>query len=278
MMPDSGDVDKAFGRFLKVPTDSNRTLLDEALIEYRELWITSRSLPKLFPSFSEINGPRRHYSYESQRRHASYDLEIVAEEINHDGIPLRLALQMRSGKGIDNPYWQISWRTLYKNGGTNRRFYKTKNGYVVAPVSTALTLINNLKDRNAFTEKYADNRLGSQSEFDVLVSADMSASEREQWLVNITDPNEDWGSMPYFVIVSDPHPDWRKVFICNTETRFMTFRSIVRKSNSYMPKIMLRDNCDWWLDNSMMDASVHQMGVFHQHLLNLNETSTMLKP
>jgi hypothetical protein len=265
-MPDSEGANKAFMRFLEVPTDSNRALLDEALIEYRELWITSKSVPKAFPS-SRSDVPRTN---------ASYDLEIVVEEINHDGLPLRLALQMRSGKGIDNPYWQISWRTLYKNGGTNRRFYKTKNGYVVAPVGTALTLINNLKDRNAFTEKYADNRLGSQSELDVLISADMSAGEREQWLFNITDPNEDWGSMPYFVIVSDPHPDWRKVFICNTDTKFMTFRSIVRKSNSYMPKIMLRDNCDWWLDNSMMDASVHQMDVFYQHLLNLNSTSTML--
>ena len=95
----------------------------------------------------------------------------------------------------------------------------------------------------------------------------MTASEKTEHLGGVTSPDEDWGTNPFFVIVSDPSDQWKKVLIINTETDAATFRSIT-ESPDYKPKKVLRPNVTWWLDNSMMDANVQQMRVFHRQLQN----------
>lgn len=85
------------------------------------------------------------------------------------------------------------------------------------------------------------------------------------WTVRVFAEEEDWGKNPYFVIVSDPNDNWRKVLIANQETGIVTFRSITQ-DDSYMPKKVLRQESPWYPDNSMMDASVQQMRVFREKL------------
>lgn len=75
------------------------------------------------------------------------------------------------------------------------------------------------------------------------------------------------------MIVSDPNDNWRKVLIANRETGIVTFRSITQ-DDGYMPKKVLRPGSSWYLDNSMMDASVQQMQVLRQHLTALTDFNT----
>lgn len=182
-----------------------------------------------------------------------------------DGIPVTLALQKRMNAGNGESWWTLSWRTRYSAEGTNRRFYMTKNGCWTIPVAIALDMIVEIGSRGGLSRRFFDHR-GPPSP-DALVSSEMTAAEKTERLCRITSPAEDWGISPFFVIVSDPSDQWKKVLIIDTETDAATFRSIT-ESPDYKPKKVLRPNVTWWLDNSMMDANVQQMRVFHQQIQN----------
>lgn len=177
-----------------------------------------------------------------------------------DGIPVKLTLQKRiAGFDVEKPWWTLCWRTNYSVGGSNRRFYISKGDCWVIPADIALEMIDEMESLGGLHEGYFDHR-GGTSPPEFLVSTEMANA-----LEGITGPDEDWGVYPFFVICSDPSREWKKVLLINTETNIATFRSIT-ENPSYKPKKVLRPNAGWWLDNSMMDANVQQMRVFHSQL------------
>ena len=184
-----------------------------------------------------------------------------------DGIPVKLALQKRTSETAGISWWVLSWRTRYSPNGTNRRFYSTEKGIWTIPATETLEMMEEMESRGAMGQEYLDRRAGSNV-CDTRVSTRMTPEEKEHELAIFTNPEEDWGSDPFFVVNLDPNADWRKVLIVNTDTGIATFRSIT-KNPDYMPKKELRPGADWWLDNSMMDANVQQTKAFCSNLRNL---------
>ena len=183
------------------------------------------------------------------------------------GIAVELALQKRTSEAAGASWWVLSWRTKYSPNGTNRRFYFAKKHFWTIPATEALKMMEELESKGALGQEYLDQRRAGFV-YDPLVSTKMTPEEKEDKLVSFTDPEEDWGSDPFFVVNSDPNKNWRKVLIVNTDTGIATFRSIT-KDSGYMPKKELRPGADWWLDNSMMDANVQQMKAFYSNLRDL---------
>jgi hypothetical protein len=180
-----------------------------------------------------------------------------------DGFPVTLALQKRTAQKVEHPWYTLSWRTRYSPGGSNRRFYMTKNGCWTIPIGTALNMIRQMKALGGLDENYFDIR--RRPCFTTLVSTELAAGRRVAEYENLTAPDEDWGEDPFFVVAFDPHESWKKAVIVHPQTGVATFRSIT-SDPSYSPKKVLRPGEGWWLDNSMMDANVQQMLEFSKHL------------
>ena len=249
----SKSLRNTFNAYIKAPTEKNRAKLVAAMEEYRELWITACAS-------GGTSNPG------SRTPPTSYSRAMKAmREI--DGIEVALALQERTRSADATSWWVLSWRTKYSPNGTNRRFYSTKNGIWTIPATEALEMMEEMESRGALGQEYLDSRcLGFVCS--TLVSTRMTPEEKEHELAIFTNPEEDWGSDPFFVVNSDPNKNWKKVLIVNTETGVATFRSIT-KNPDYMPKKELRPGADWWLDNSMMDANVQQTKAFYSNLRDL---------
>jgi hypothetical protein len=179
-----------------------------------------------------------------------------------DGIPVKLALQKRTNETRGESHWTLSWRTRYSPGGRNRRFYQTQNGFWTISVAVALEMIQEMNAWGGLDEKYFDPR---PFELKALVSTEMTLGESAEELARLTGPDEDWGSDPFFVIISDPNDKWKKIMIVDSDTDTATFRSITEDPD-YKPKTALRPGDGWWLDNSMMDANVQQTRAFYSNL------------
>ena len=260
-MADDTQSKVAFMNFMTAPTKENKILLDSALEEYRDNWIQDKA-------FGNAEIPVNVNSLSPQ---TSYELEKVVEAENICGTPIKLALQERSSAREETPYWTISWRTLYQKGGKNRRFYKTdKYGYWSLPIQTALSLIESLKDQGGLDDAFLDARKLGDYEF--VCSDELKPLEKIKKLSEITGDNETWDEKSFFVIISDPNPNWQKILIADANHSLVTFRSLTRDGN-YMPKTILRGNSEWWLDNSMLDANVQQFKIFYDHLLKLQEAT-----
>jgi hypothetical protein len=190
----------------------------------------------------------------------SYDRELAVTRVV-SGIPVKLALQERTTDGTS--WWTVSWRTLYSRDGSNRRFYMTKGGCWTIPAGVALELMGELEVLGGLEEKYFDFR--RRPRFLTSTSRDMSSAQRIEALANMTGPEEDWGTDPFFVITSDPNDHWKKVLIVNNDSDIATFRSITENPD-YKPKKALRPGAHWWLDNSMLDANVQQTRAFYLNL------------
>ena len=78
-------------------------------------------------------------------------------------------------------------------------------------------------------------------------------------------PNEMWGNDPFFVVLNDPHMQWRKILLVNRQTGTATFRSTTT-DDTYMPRKTLRPGSPWYLDNSMQDTNVQQAKVMLKEL------------
>ncbi len=252
--PTTQNLSSAIEAFFGAPTRDNHHRLLEAADEYRDLWIEAQASGK--PLTTHKTPPREPTTTYDRKRE-------IMETI--DGIPVKLALQSRTSASVEKPWWVLSWRTRYSSGGSNRRFYLTKEGCWTLPAATALEMMQQMAEQGGFDEAYFDHR--RRPDFETIVSTGMSPTEKQEWLERITGPDEDWGSDPYFVITFDPNENWKKVMIVNTDDDTATFRSIT-EDPEYMPKKVLRPGADWWLDNSMMDANVQQMSPF---LTNLEE-------
>lgn len=244
----------AVDTYIEAPTGKNREMLDEAADEYREGWIQAQ-----VSSMGRADAKDK-----SRASTTAYDRQLEVERIVN-GISVKLALQERTSATVEKRWWTLSWRTKYSPGGSNRRFYLTKQGCWYIPAPVALEMIDELEAMGGMSQDYVDQR--QQSSREPLVSTKMSDTEKAMAFEGITGPEEDWGANPFFVISFDPNDQWKKVMIINTDTNVATFRSITRDLD-YMPKKLLRPGTDWWLDNSMMDANVQQMRKFHMHLRN----------
>ena len=243
----------AVDAYIEAPTGENRERVIHAADDYREAWIVARA-----------PGAGANTKSKSRTPTTTYDRQCEVTRVV-EGIPVKLALQERTSAGVEKPWWTLSWRTKYSADGSNRRFYLIKDGCWTIPATVALEMIDEMESLGGLGEEYRDYR--RRPSFKTLVSAEMTASERTDALDGITGPDEDWGADPFFVINFDPNHQWQKVFIINPENNIATFRSIT-KNRDYMPKKVLRPKADWWLDNSMMDANVQQMRVFHAQLKN----------
>jgi hypothetical protein len=135
----------------------------------------------------------------------------------------------------------------------------TTNGCWTIPARVALEMIDEVGARGGLDDSYLDHR--GKKELSPRVSTAMTAAERSEAFATIVGPDEDWGRDPFFVICPDPGKHWQKVLIMNTSTEVATFRSITT-DRSYKQKKTLRPAEGWWLDNSMMDASVQQTRAF----------------
>lgn len=238
--------------FLETPTKENQEQLLLAADEYREQWIVAQA--SLAASVKKAANDRTPST--------TYDRRLEVEMVI-DGIPVKLALQQRTSASVDHPWWTLSWRTKYSSGGSNRRFYLTKNGCWTIPSMTALSMMEKMEALGGLNEQYFDHR--RRPDFETLVSSEMLPEQRKEALSKVTGPDEDWGDDPFFVITYDPDANWKKVMIVDSDTEIATFRSITEDPD-YMPKKVLRPGERWWLDNSMMDANVQQLKEFYSQL------------
>lgn len=248
--------------FLAAPTRSNQDLVTQAAEQYREEWIAAQAKAK---------PPKPASTDPGQPAPTSYDRKIETREQLANGVPVKLALQQRTSARDNATWWCVSWRSKLSPSGPNRRFYLSSGEYWSLPLKTAVSLLDELASKGGLDEQYFDRRRPGFSAENPLVSDNMTAAEKAEWAARIFAEEEDWGQDPYFVIASDPNDNWRKVLIANRETGVVTFRSITQ-DDGYMPKKVLRQGSSWYLDNSMMDASVQQMRVFKQHLNQLGST------
>jgi len=232
------------------PTADNRDRLVVAADGYREKWIVDQASRGASNMANARQTP------------TSYDRELEVMSVV-DGIPVKLALQQRTSKTEPDPWWTLSWRTKYSAKGSNRRFYLADGACWTIPAKTALDMIDDLEASGGMHQQYFDRR--SKSEIEPTVSIELAPQQRTEAFAKVTGPKEDWGNDPFFVITLDPNRNWKKVLIVNTVSGSATFRSITEDPD-YMPKKVLRAGAGWWLDNSMMDASVQQMKVFQIHL------------
>ena len=242
----------AVGAYLSAPTNNNRDRLISAADEYREKWIVAQA------SRERLSGR----SPNARISPTSYDRELEVMRVI-DGIPVKLAVQERTSEAEPDPWWTLSWRTKYSAEGSNRRFYLANGSCWTISAAVALEMIDELEALGGMHERYFDRR--PQSDAEPIVSTNLTPQQRVEALKRVTGPDEDWGSAPYFVINPDSNRNWKKVLIVNANSDIATFRSITEAAD-YMPKKVLRPGVDWWLDNSMMDASVQQMRVFQAEL------------
>lgn len=242
--------------FLVTPTRSNQELVIEAAEQYREHWIATQGA---------VKAPKPASTNSSQPALTSYDRKIETREQLANGVPVKLALQQRTSVKANATWWCVSWRSKLSATGPNRRFYLSSGAYWSLPLKTAISLVDELAEKGGLEEQYFDRRQPGFSAENPLISDNMTPAEKADWTARVFAEEEDWGTNPYFVIVSDPNDNWRKVLIANRKTGIVTFRSITQ-DGSYMPKKVLREGSSWYLDNSMMDANVQQMRVFRQQL------------
>ena len=263
-------LSESVAAFIQSPTSANRDALLAAADQYRDWWIEAQASAQGAQAIAP--GSRSAATFGgtvpgSAVPPTSYDREMATREHLVDGIPVKLVLQERTSVHEKLPWWVISWRTRLRPGGPNRRFYKTQGLFWSLPAKVALDLMQDLRGKGALQPQLDDHR---GSNLEVVVSSGIATAERDQLLREITGPDEDWGSNPFFVVAADPNPEWRKVMIVDTDTGTATFRSLT-KSTTYRPRTELRPGCEWSLDNSMMDTGAEQMRAFLENLSHLLE-------
>ena len=74
-------------------------------------------------------------------------------------------------------WFVISWRTLLKPGGHNRRFYLTGGDAWTLDARTALDMLTKLEELGALDERYYDR--DRRPDFKVITSDDVNTVERE---------------------------------------------------------------------------------------------------
>ncbi|MFV8817123.1 hypothetical protein [Haliea sp. E17] len=131
------------------------------------------------------------------------------------------------------------------------------------PAIIARDMLLEMDSLGGFDEQYFDLR--RRPNFAVTNSTDLGHVRRDYVLEEITAEEENWGDSPQFLVCSDPSSYWKKVMLVDTNRQMVMFRSITLDP-LYKPKKTIRNGADWWLDNSMIDANVQQMGAMSDAL------------
>jgi len=248
-------LNQAFELFVDTPTRQGQEGLVVAAEDYREEWIVNRSTVEPVQTRKSTNNqaPTRY----------SKILSVAGKQ--PDGTELTLALQSRTKTSEDASYSYhvVSWRTRLKPGGSNRRFYFTKEKAWTLDATLALDMLQDLEKNGGLNDKYFD--LKRRPNFSTIVSNELPDDKRLSLYNEITLADEQWGATPFFIVLEQREDGWRKILIVNRETGEATFRSTTRREE-YMPRKTIRDDSEWYLDNSMQDTNVQQAKVFIEHL------------
>ena len=191
----------------------------------------------------------------------------------HNGIHVNILLNEISIPEEPKTYYSLSWRTRYRRGGANRRFYYTnRDGYWRIPVLTALELLETAERRGFLHPRYDDPQIRHQGTNNKIIDPrhyDGNAREYGRVFAEIADGGEDWGKHPTFVIVEVPDRTWRKIMIVDSAKEVCTFRSTTQDSEYNLLTRRPHLAPPWIMDNSMQDASVAMMRQFLQVLRTL---------
>ena len=246
-------LNQSFNYFLEIPTQQGQDALIAAAEDYREEWIKSMA--------AGVGIRKSHASKEVTTR---YKKVFSVFGTQPDGTEITLSLQSRTKAASNATWYAVSWRTRLKPGGANRRFHFTDNNAWTIDAPQALKMLGELDALGGLEEKYDDTERNSEFEATV-VSEELTNTDSAAMFEEITMPEEAWGKDPFFVVINDPDQDWRKILIVNRETGDATFRSTTRNEN-YMPRKVLREGSEWFLDNSMQDCNVQQARTFLERL------------
>lgn len=176
--------------------------------------------------------------------------------VRHDGLPIHLKLQERLELGPE-PFYCVTWRTVYAGGGSNRRFYRSRaSGFWSIPTRLALDLMLNATDRGWLDGRYDDPQVRHEGSDNITIdSRELGVHDRRVLFDSITciegEPN--WGDDPLFAVVEVPDGTWRKIMIVDSEKQFCTFRSTTTDVD-YKPVIADPNLSPWRMDNAMQDA------------------------
>lgn len=184
--------------------------------------------------------------------------------VRHNGLPIHLKIQERT-EVPPEPFYCLTWRTVYPGSGRNRRFYRSSaTGFWTIPVQVALDLMSEAEERDWLDSRYEDRQrrhLGTDN--NIFSSRSLSARDRRTMFESITcDEGEpDWGDDPMFIVIQVPDGQWRKIMIVDTTREFCTFRSATRDVG-YKPVIADPRMYPWRMDNAMQDASAAMIREF----------------
>ena len=192
--------------------------------------------------------------------------EIDRVTTSNNSIPVNLLLQTRTNSDGSETFYNLSWRTRYASGRSNRRFYYTNaDGYWRIPVSVALRLLELAERKGLLDEIYDDPQVRhSGSDNNTIDSRQFGTNVQEvrRAFAEIADESEDWGQHPIFIVVEVPDGTWRKIMVVDSKREFCTFRSTTTDGLygqlTYRPRL----TSPWVMDNAMQDASAAMMRQF----------------
>ena len=184
--------------------------------------------------------------------------------VQHNGLPIHLKLQVRT-EVPPEPFYCLTWRTVYPSGRSNRRFYRlSAMGFWTIPIDLAIHLMSEAERLGWLDGTYEDHQirhLGTDNS--IFSSRSLSARDRRTMFESITcgEGEPDWGNDPMFIVIQVPDGQWRKIMIVDTAREFCTFRSATRDVG-YKPVIADPRMYPWRMDNAMQDASAEMIREF----------------
>ena len=189
---------------------------------------------------------------------------IARVTVQHNGLPIHLKLQERT-EVPPEPFYCLTWRTVYPGSGRNRRFYRsTTTGFWTIPVQVALHLMSEADERGWLDGGYEDRQVRHcGTDNDISYSRSLNARKRRTMFESIMcDEGEpDWGDDPVFIIIQVPDGQWRKIMIVDTTREFCTFRSTTMDVGYRLGMADPRLH-PWRMDNAMQDASAEMIREF----------------
>jgi len=188
--------------------------------------------------------------------------EIDRVEIEHDGLPIRLVLQVRDD--ILPPFPTLSWRTNLPSARVNRYTYKVSGNYWTVSVDVSLSILRQAEERGMLNEEHDDpQERHNGPDNRIMHSQLLNAQDRDQLYHEITTDHDEcnWGAFPEFVVMETPDGTWRKIMIIDSEREFCTFRSTTT-DRDYGRGSDRGMRPPWLLDTAMQDASTSMMREF----------------
>lgn len=187
-------------------------------------------------------------------------------DANEDGCAIRLKLQRRLDVGPAS-FFMLSWRTEYPGTHTNRRFYWVQDKCWTLRAATALELLERAAAKGMLDARYDDAYVrfgGGVPSF--VDSRSLTSGDRASLWREITREGLEptWGSVPLFVVATEPGGRWRKIMIVDEPRRTATFRSCTTDA-SYTQRVGLPTTTTWHMDNAMQDAGT----AIARHMLNV---------